>query len=468
MYLPGAPSPIPHVVTSYSTIPFHPVHPTTKPPPPTPPKQISYKRLSNLYKGTSTDIMFQQYAKAFKSSQSQEFVPKLNKSDLPDAPTGFQFMAKVFRWMEQDLNKRLPTGYEFADSNDRWRVDITAQDNYTTWLLRHYNIDSTNRKNVPYLAINLILPKRMGWVVETSSNVFDVGPNLLMELPNGQTSVKPHPATCLNAKFAFTKPIHVVDGLLYLCSTFSWRIVNLNEAFQKATEIYETPKTQTNVFQAWMTNLSLWRMVSGLDLDDSFIDLLVSPHYWKPKTPSVSLFEGVKIVDGVSKGECNGELEINMSYLTKNNTYTVALEWYQKDQWLFDDFNFSADGTGLEVHNLTVTKHTHEHGKTHSIYYHTLTIQFTKSVTGNATLNVKFEIGYPLPSTYPDELKDNTFLVLYGVQGKVSHAPDVYADQSVIHSTHTTTETTTQSKHPRLHLRFMVQIKLDRFSFIVI
>ena len=127
-----------------------------------------------------------------------------------------------------------------------------------------------------------------------------------------------------------------------------------------------------------MTNLSLWRMAVGLNLDDSFIDLPVSPHYWKPKTLGVSLLEGVKIVGGV-----------------------------KKDQWLFNQSKFSAESTGLEIPNLTVSKHTHEQNQTYLIYYHTLTIQFTKSVTGNATLNVKFEIGYPLPSTYPSELKEN-------------------------------------------------------------
>ena len=85
------------------------------------------------------------------------FLSKLNKSDLPDATTGFDFLAKVFHWMHQDLNKKLPTGYQFGDDNDRWRVDITAQDNYMTWLLRHYDIDLTNRKSVPYLAIMLLI-----------------------------------------------------------------------------------------------------------------------------------------------------------------------------------------------------------------------------------------------------------------------------------------------------------------------
>ena len=152
----------------------------------------------------------------------------IDKTDLPDANKGFEFFGKAVRWMDQDLNKKLPTGYQFADNNYLWRVDIQAQDNNTTWLLRQCNIDSTNRKSVPYFAVNLMLAKRMGWEVEKSSNVFEVGPHLLMELPYGKTSVKPDPATCLNAKFTFTKPIHVVEGLLYLCSTFSWRFLKLN------------------------------------------------------------------------------------------------------------------------------------------------------------------------------------------------------------------------------------------------
>ena len=243
--------------------------------------------------------------------------------------------------------------------------------------------------------------------------MYDLGFNLIMELQNNQTSVKPDPATCKNSKFTFTKPIHVADGLVYLSSTCLWRFVNLNEAFDKAIrQPCETPKTESNVFKPWMSNLSLWRMAIGLNLDDSFIELSVSLHYWKPTTLSVSLLEGVKIVDGVSKGEYNGELEIDMSSLTQNNTYTVAFEWYQKDVWLFNRSNFSVEGTGLEVNHLRVQKHTHEQNKTHLIYYHTPTIQFTKSVRGNATLNVKFEIGYPLLSKYPNELKGNTYLVL--------------------------------------------------------
>ena len=121
-------------------------------------------------------------------------------------------------------------------------MTITDEDNYTTWLLRFTNIDPTNQKSVPYFAINLLLAQRMGWIKETASNVYNVGSNLIMELQNNQTTVKPDLATCKNSQFTFTKPINVANGLVYLSSTFLWRFVNLNEAFYKAIrQPCETP-----------------------------------------------------------------------------------------------------------------------------------------------------------------------------------------------------------------------------------
>ena len=73
------------------------------------------------------------------------------------------------------------------------------------------------------------------------------------------------------------------------------------------------------------------------------------------------------------------------------------MEWYRKDEWLFNHSQFSTVGTGLEIGNLTVTKHTHEYSKTHLIYYHTRTVQFTKSVTGKAYLNVQSTLDFHFP-----------------------------------------------------------------------
>ena len=127
-----------------------------------PTKPFSYRSLLHLYKGSNTDILFQQYAKAFSNNQSKEILSKLGKLDLQDVPNGFEFMGKVFRWMEQDLNQQLPTGFAYTGPPDCWRMTITDEDNYTTWLLRFTNIDPTNQKSVPYFAINLL--QLNGWV----------------------------------------------------------------------------------------------------------------------------------------------------------------------------------------------------------------------------------------------------------------------------------------------------------------
>ena len=89
--LPGLSNPIPHVVSSHvsSSLTIH--HHNT-----TPIKPFRLRSLHNLYRGSNTDILFQQYAKAFKTSTSQDVLSKLKTSDLQDASNGFDFMSNVF------------------------------------------------------------------------------------------------------------------------------------------------------------------------------------------------------------------------------------------------------------------------------------------------------------------------------------------------------------------------------------
>ena len=103
VFLSGIPNSIPHVVTSHTTANNETPHQT-----------LSNRSLLHLYKGSKTNILFQQYAKAWKNTQSKDILSKLKKADLQDASNGFEFMGKVFRWMEQDLNQQLPTHYSYA------------------------------------------------------------------------------------------------------------------------------------------------------------------------------------------------------------------------------------------------------------------------------------------------------------------------------------------------------------------
>ena len=81
----------------------------------------------------------------------------IDKTDLPDANKGFEFFGKAVRWMDQDLNKKLPTGYQFADNNYRWRVDIQAQDNNTTWLSIEV-VTSANKRELTHSLLFALKP----------------------------------------------------------------------------------------------------------------------------------------------------------------------------------------------------------------------------------------------------------------------------------------------------------------------
>ena len=111
VYLPRPPNPFPHVMTS------HPPKDTTKPTAP-----LKDFRLPNLYKGTTIQTMFKPYAKAFKetySTQNQEIVSTMDVDNLLQSNTGLEFFQNVYRRLEQDLMKKLPTGYRCTDGSER-------------------------------------------------------------------------------------------------------------------------------------------------------------------------------------------------------------------------------------------------------------------------------------------------------------------------------------------------------------
>ena len=117
----------------------------------------------------------------------------------------------------------------------------------------------------------------------------DIGPNLLLELPFGITSTKPDPADCNNSLLTFWKPIHVKHGLLYLCSAFSWRFINLDAAFAHGTtHVYKPSLIAKNAFEVLINDVAKWSFDQGLT-NGQFSKLAISPHYWNRKVLSMDL-----------------------------------------------------------------------------------------------------------------------------------------------------------------------------------
>ena len=69
---------------------------------------------------TAIPIFYFNNMQSVQQNQSKEILSTLKKSDLQDASNGFEFMGKVFHWMEKDLSQQLPTGYAYTDALDFW------------------------------------------------------------------------------------------------------------------------------------------------------------------------------------------------------------------------------------------------------------------------------------------------------------------------------------------------------------
>ena len=430
VFLHNPPNPIPHVVTT------HIQEKVTEPP-----KEFS---LEKLYIGTSEDIMFQLFSRGFKAddnSKSEDIVSKLKKTQLPQFKTGVLFFKEVYQRLLQDVLEKLPTGYRFTDGTNRWIPEFSIQNN-ASLQLRHYQIDPKKSKTKAYFAINLKIAESMGWIVPVTHDTYELGNNLLMQLPDSVIGTKPNPADCNNSEFSFTQPFHVRRGLVYLSSVFTWQFIHLNSAFAVGTEhIYHPPLVAQNEFEYIMTKNQQVSLDQGVALA-TFTELSVSPHYWKRRVVSLDLV----------KDQTNNAYDSQFSWSIwrkkKNEEYTLCVELYQTDKWLFDHAQVSLTAsTGITLNHVKIVKHTHEYEGRHLLYYHKLEIQFKKFASSPPTylfLNYKVE---NVGNWYANTLKDFMYYVVYGVKGWVDSVPDVYDAHPIIVKP-STTQKTQVVKHP--------------------
>ena len=429
VFLQNPPNTIPHVVTS------HIKEKVTEP--------IKDFNLEKLYIGSTTDIMFQLFSRAFKAddtSQSKDIVSTIKKDQLPLFKTGVLFFEAVYQRLQQDLLDKLPTGYRFTDGSNRWTPEFSIQDN-NSLRLRHYKIDPKKSKTQPYFAINLKLAESMGWVVPLTQSTYEIGNNLLMELADSVIDTKPDPADCNNDQFSFTQPIHVRRGLLYLCAAFTWRFIHLDTAFAQGTaHIYKPPLVAQNVFEYLMTKDQQVSLDQGVS-NAFFMELSVSPHYWNRRVVSLDL------VKDDSKDAYDSQFSWSVWRLKKNQEYTLCVELYQTDKWLLDHAVVSLTANpGVTLNHVKIAKHTHEYQGSHLLYYHKLEIQFKKWASSPPTylfLNYKVD---NVTDWYGKTLKNFMYYVAYGVKGWVNDVPDVYDAHPVILQP-TTTKKTQSVKH---------------------
>ena len=448
VYLPGPPNTVSHGVTS------HPVTTTT------PGAPLTEHRQSNLYKGSTNQRLVRMYSRALQrtdGTKTQEITSTMEDADMPEAATGVVFMKKVFRWLRQDVMKKLYTGYNLStDSVDyapryEWKDEAGVP---TLWILNLKTNVSFN-KSRPYLGFNLVLAQTMGWVGKQEDGTYALGPNLLMHpLLNQPKNPKVAASADKNQLFDFTDYVQVHRGFVYLSMVVDWQFVNLDEAYARATtHVFVPPKVLWNHFRWIMDDESAWIKDGGIS-SLGFVNLEGSPHYWKKKTV------GMTLTKSGNKYEPKFGWVIGTTKLSVGYTYRLMVEVYTTDKVLFDKTRVSAaNELYVQMIDSAVTTHVHVYLGTHLVYYHRLVQDFRLTQWSDRTSRLYITVTIDgVPTSYPATLTDQCYVVVYGYTIAapwlpMSQVDDVYDDHPVIRrgttttSTSSSTEMTTQPTH---------------------
>ena len=139
-----------------------------------------------------------------------------------------------------------------------------------------------------------------------------------------------------------------------------------------------------------------------------------------------------------SRGKYKYKMGINFYRLTANTEYTLCLEILNTDYNLWNNTKISVDkgtSTGLSIGNVGIRKLSHNYsdstGKTQTMYYHRIIVNFRKLSSGNKFfLHILVDIlrgGYNLAS-YPSSFK-GVHIIAYGIEGIFSNIdPDKVYD----------------------------------------
>ena len=131
-----------------------------------------------------------------------------------------------------------------------------------------------------------------------------------------------------------------------------------------------------------------------------------------------------------SQGKYKYKMGINFYRLAANTDYTLCLEILNTDYNLWNNSKISVDkgtSTGLSIGNVSVKKLSHSYtntqGKSSTMYYHRIIVNFRKLPSGNRFfLHILVDIlrgGYNL-ATYPNQFS-GVYLVAYGLKGTFSN-----------------------------------------------
>ena len=198
------------------------------------------------------------------------------------------------------------------------------------------------------------------------------------------------------------------------------------------------PSHYKDVFSYLMSSGSQWTD----ETDDDFRFYIIQIGDLAPNKGNFHDYNHKVIYVTITKndltGKFNYKMGINFYRLTANTDYTLCLELLNTDYNLWNNSQISVDkgtSTGLSIGNLGVKKLSHKYtdstGKTKTMYYHRIIVNFQKLSSGNKFfLHILVDIlqgGYNLHA-YPSHFS-GVYIIAYGIEGTFSNIdPDKVYD----------------------------------------
>ena len=107
-----------------------------------------------------------------------------------------------------------------------------------------------------------------------------------------------------------------------------------------------------------------------------------------------------------------------------NETYSLIVEFYNRDYKTWQRQETYVNGTGLWVKSSNTTKFQHRYGSSGDLYYTKTLIKFKKT-SSSAPIFVYFTIHFDDNggdmNTYPKDFKNQVYIISYGIVGETDH-----------------------------------------------
>ena len=162
---------------------------------------------------------------------------------------------------------------------------------------------------------------------------------------------------------------------------------------------------QKNVFQYLMDDVNEWSSEYGVKVE-SFSNLAESPHYWDKRV--------LNIIPIKSGRNYRFRLGLQMFRMKTNESYSLIVEFYNRDYKTWQRQQTYVNGTEMWVENNTKTKYQYNYGSSNTLY-HTKTLIKFKKTSSSPPIFVYYTVhcddnGGDM-NTYPKEFKNQVYIV---------------------------------------------------------